>query len=69
MTTSELIEELKEYPPNMRVIISGYEGGFNDIKSLCEQEIALDVNPEWFYGDHADGRGGRKIDETALLVK
>jgi len=30
MTIAELIATLSEYPPDMRVLVNGYEGGFDD---------------------------------------
>ena len=76
MTTSELIKKLKKYPPNMRVIIHGYEG-YDDVESLYEKEIVLNFNPERYCSPHADAnivsplkRENRRKepDEIALLV-
>jgi hypothetical protein len=52
MTVSELIEELKNYPSNMRVVIPGYEGGEEDIINLEVVKLKLDVHKEWYYGSH-----------------
>jgi hypothetical protein len=30
MTVAELIEQLRNYPSDMRVLTLGYEGGYND---------------------------------------
>jgi hypothetical protein len=30
MNVQQLIEELQKYPPEMRVIVKGYEGGYSD---------------------------------------
>jgi hypothetical protein len=53
MTVNELIEQLKNYPGDMRVLTLGYEGGFNDIK-LSTEEIVLNFskNDAWYYGPH-----------------
>jgi len=71
MTISELIEELKKYPQNTRIILHGGEGGYHDVKSLYEKEIAVRVktNEMWCYGPHENGqRGVRNFYETALLI-
>ena len=71
MTISELIEQLKKYPSDMRVIIHGYEGGYDDINHFKEQEIILNVNdPESCYGvhDYVSFCDDREADETALVL-
>ena len=53
MTVSELIEQLKNYPGDMRVLTLGYEGGFDDI-NLKTDDIVFDVNNKdtWYMGSH-----------------
>jgi hypothetical protein len=31
MNVQQLIEELQKHPPEMRVIVAGYEGVYNDL--------------------------------------
>lgn len=53
MTVNELIEQLKGYPSDMRVLTLGYEGGLNDI-SLGTNSIVFGYkgNEAWYYGPH-----------------
>ena len=51
-TVAELIAELQKYPPNMRVMGPGYEGGLHDIGGTVEVNVALNINTEWYYGPH-----------------
>ena len=53
MTVNELIEALKHYPGDMRVLVSGYEGGYNDA-GLKTEEIIFNYskNDAWYYGPH-----------------
>jgi predicted metal-dependent TIM-barrel fold hydrolase len=44
MTIAELIEELKKYPQDTRVVVSGYEGGVDDVYYVEETEIYLKYN-------------------------
>lgn len=65
MNVKQLIEELSKYPPDAMVIISGYEGGEEEVKSTEQCRIELNVNDEWYYGSHevrADG------DTTAVYI-
>jgi hypothetical protein len=75
MNVRQLIEELQKYPPEMRVIVSGYEGGYCDTNSLEQKTIRLNVRGPncWYYGPHgsaADYPLGDEegIIETALLI-
>jgi hypothetical protein len=52
MNVNELIELLKDYPSEMRLVVNGYEGGYNDITHVKQINIHLNVHPEWFYGAH-----------------
>jgi hypothetical protein len=40
MTVNELIAELQKHPPQMRVVVSGYEEGLDDISRLTTISIA-----------------------------
>jgi len=75
MNVQQLIEELQKYPPEMRVIVEGYEGGYSDCKPPESTRIRLNVHArdKWYYGRH--GREsyplGDNTDgaiETALLL-
>ena len=66
MTVAELIEQLQNYPSDMRVLTLGYEGGYNDVK-LNTEEIVFNFskNDAWYYGphesvSHMDGDKGEK---------
>jgi len=54
MTIAELIEELKNYPQDTRVVVSGYEGGVNDVDYVKETEIYLNYNTASYYGKHEE---------------
>lgn len=61
MTVKQLIQALSQIKDQeVRVMVRGYEGGYNDIiigNSIDNnipaiQYMALNVNVEWYYGDH-----------------
>jgi hypothetical protein len=64
MTVRELIESLSKIEDqNLRVMVRGYEGGYDDIiigngidntttVIPAIQYVALNVNDEWYYGRH-----------------
>lgn len=53
MTIAELIEKLKEYPQDLRVVVRGYEGGVNDVDRLEELDILLNYyEGELYFGRH-----------------
>lgn len=57
MTVNELIEMLKNYPGNMRVLTLGYEGGLNDVDVKLDS-VVFNYNDKdtWYYGTHEYAR-------------
>ena len=54
MTTGELIQLLSQYPADLRVMVQGYEDGFDDLEADCvvAGEASLNVYSAWYYGRH-----------------
>ena len=52
MTVKELIEEVKKYPPENRVVIPYCEGGYVDIVAARQEPIILNCLNMFHYGDH-----------------
>ena len=52
MTVKQLIEQLSELDPELRVLTKGYEGGYHDARIEGPFEIALNVYQDWWYGKH-----------------
>lgn len=44
MTIRELIEQLQAFPPDMPVLVDGYEGGLSDAKPPELQEVIFNHN-------------------------
>jgi len=57
MTVNELIQQLQNYPGDMRVLTLGYEEGYDDIRVRTEG-IVFDYNDKdtWYMGRHEDAR-------------
>ncbi len=56
MNVGELVEALKKYPQDARILVQGYEGGFSDIV-IKKTLVKLDVNKEDWNGPHDDVNG------------
>ncbi len=56
MTVKELIQILGSYPNDLRVVVNGYEGGFDDIapERISVTKIQLDVGTEEWEGQHEE---------------
>ena len=54
MTASELIRMLQEFPPDTKIVVRGYEDGYNDI--LKPRKVKIKYNPDaaWYYGIYSD---------------
>jgi hypothetical protein len=73
MTVSELIEKLKECPENMRVVVEGYESGFDDIQYFYVVNCLIDSNEAGnCEGTHDEFRGSKQsaecVVETCLVL-
>ena len=67
MTTSELIEKLKQFSPDSRVVISGYENNFNDVLNIKELKLKLNVSEHWYEGAHEETNKDESVSAVALL--
>ncbi len=56
MTVKELIQILESYPNDLRVVMSGYEGGFDDVapERISVVKIQLNVGTESWEGQHEE---------------
>ena len=54
MTVDELMRLLESYPPDLRVMVSGYEEGYDDLEPrfIKVADIRLNVNSRWYAGRH-----------------
>jgi hypothetical protein len=67
MNLEELIEQLKKYPPEMQVVVAGYEGGYNDISLIKTCAISINKNKDWYYGQHDDAEKDEQATEALVL--
>jgi hypothetical protein len=71
MNVGQLIEQLKNYPQDLRVVVRGYEGGYNDVDTFENLKIVLNYHEEWYYGKHEDaeslyGNNAEQLKTTAV---
>ena len=61
MTVSELTQLLAAYPPDMRVVVNGYEEGYDDLEAhlVSVREIRLDAGTKWWEGRHREAEDTR----------
>ena len=52
MKVKDLIEHLKLINPELMVVRPGYEGGVTEVNHVTIIPVALNVNEEWYYGEH-----------------
>ena len=69
MTVSELTQLLATYPPDMRVVVNGYEEGYDDLEAhlVSVREICLDAGNKWWEGRHREPEDTRT--EGSAIVK
>lgn len=59
MTVDELIQLLEKHPPGLRVVVNGYENGYDDLtpERLSVVSIALNTGKHHWEGQHEDANG------------
>jgi len=50
-TVAELIEELKKFPQDVPVLVSGYEDGFENIMPLTIQKLTHKPESQYWIGE------------------
>ena len=58
MTIGELVQLLERHPPDMRVVVNGYEEGYDDLspEQISVVKILLDTGVHAWEGRHGDPR-------------
>lgn len=75
MTVAELIRILRNYPDDMRVVVNGYEEGFDDLEAdlIYVRELRINAGEKWWEGRHrtlGDNRSeGNAIGEALVLPR
>ena len=67
MTVAELIQQLQTLPPETKVVIRGYEDGYNDILQLKKVKIKPKVDAHWYDGEFDDSTDADAIDAANLF--
>jgi hypothetical protein len=71
MTAKEIINHLKDLPPETRICVKGYEGGIDYVSIIRETKILKDRNKEWYYGNHEEvlNADSKHFDEIVWVIR
>ena len=72
MTVYELIQLLRNHPPDLRVVVDGYEDGYDDLspEQIAVMKIALNTGSRRWEGMHGDLPGlSRRTPGDAEVVE
>ena len=78
VTVNELVQLLVKYPPGLRVVVKGYENGYDDLspEQLSMVRIALNTGKHPWEGQHGDPNGrtergsdGAEVVEALVLQR
>ena len=67
MTASELIRKIKDLPPEIKIVVRGYENGYNDIIRLKRRTIMINKDAEWYDGEYTDSKETDAISAVELF--
>ena len=70
MTVNELLQLLKGYPPDLRVVVNGYEEGYDDLspEQLSVVRVDLNTGKRRWEGRHGDPKERTDGEIIAALV-
>lgn len=68
MTVGELITALQGYPPDARVVVMGYEEGYDDITLVKKIAIEPMENPMWCKGRYDDADPSRTDQAERVIL-
>ena len=70
MTVQEFVQLLTTFPPELRVVVNGYEDGFDDVapERISVISIELDRGEHWCEGRHSSPRGEADATVVDALV-
>lgn len=66
MTVSELIQQLKNFPPDALVVTEGYEDGYNTIKKTSVIALEESPNKKWYVGQYTDSQNSEAMQAVFL---
>ena len=66
MIIEELIQQLQRYPKNSRVLVQGYEDGYDEVTTVKEISIQSNTSQEWYNGKYINSDNAAS--ETAVLI-
>jgi hypothetical protein len=64
LTVADLMEKLAAYDPDMRVLVVGYEGGYDDPDELRVQEVRYLGYEDRYHGEYVDSYPWRISNEV-----
>lgn len=67
MKAKDLILKLQQLDPDTKVVVRGYEDGYNDIFSLKPVKIKIAENGEWYYGEYEDSTDADAIEAIDIF--
>ena len=66
MTAQELIQHLQTLPPDTKIVVRGYEDGYNDVLKLKPVKIKLKPNAYIWEGEYENSTDEDAIDAIDL---
>ena len=68
MKIADLTQILQTCPQDLRVVVDGYEGEYDDLDEdlMCVREIRLGIGENWWKGRHNDADFTRDTDGSSI---
>lgn len=61
MIVAELMNQLKNYPPDLEVVVNSYEEGYDPVTDLSEITVEKAEPKDWWIGVYRDVPAGQPM--------
>ncbi len=61
MIIADLIALLQKYPPQTKVLVQGYEDGYDNVTTVKNISVKHDPDAQWYNGKYVEGAKGENV--------
>ena len=66
MTVAELLIRLVQAPPDAKVVVRGYENGYNDVLELRTLSVRQNPEANWYDGEYEQSKATDGIEAIEI---
>lgn len=68
MKAKDLIDKLKNLPADASIMVQGYEGGYDAVKTVRKVAVTKNLNAQEWDGEYEEAKEGNKTSISAVVI-